>query len=207
MLGLPLTLLSPPPPRSSIDIWGWHSPQESSCLSFCWGPCAWDHQQPPALHFTGHGKLPLIWNTWWSQDFSSHQQVPTGPVRAQCRWTPKRSGWRWQSLTSKKFGSEGDRALWSFPLPPASSSTPGIVKPHPPQGWALVKIQAMPRKMLALPLELPVWSVLVLMVATFLQVRRQESARDSEADRAESDSWPLLGHLGLKLQLLAFSVT
>ena len=30
----------------------------------------------------------------------------------------------------------------------------------------------MPRKMLALPLELPVWSVLVLMVATFLQVRR-----------------------------------
>jgi len=29
---------------------------------------------------------------------------------------------------------------------------------------------------------------LVLMAATFLQVRQQESARDSEADRAESDS-------------------
>ena len=42
--------------------------------------------------------------------------------------------------------------------------------------------------MLAPPLELPVWSVLVLMVATFLQVRRQESARDWEAGRAESDS-------------------
>lgn len=130
-----------------------------------------------------------------------------GPVRAWCRWNPMRSGWRWQSLTGKRFCSEEDLALWSFPLPPASSSTPGTVRPHPPQGWALVKIQATPRKMLAPPLELPVWSVLVLMVATFLQVRRQESARDWEAGRAESDSWPSLGHLGLKLQLLAFSVT